>query len=101
MIIGSGQLISRANKAEIAELAVHPNYQNRGVGTAIIHILTQIARERQTPLLEIGAAIENKAALRLYRRLGFGRERLIRLPTNQEAIILKKNLTSERSGKKE
>lgn len=95
IIIGSGQLLPRADKAEIAELAVHPDYRNRGIGTAMIHILTQIARERQNILLEISAAIENEAALRLYRRLGFGRERLIRLPTNQEAIILNKNLTPE------
>lgn len=91
-IVGSGQLILQREKAEIAELAVCSNYRNRGIGTAMIEILTRIAQERNIHMLEIGAAVENQAALRLYRRLGFGRERLLRLPTGQEAIILQKRL---------
>lgn len=87
-IVGSGQLIWRPNKAEIAELAILPVYRNRGIGTAIIQILTQIAREKNTKVLEIGAAVENQSALRLYRRLGFGNERIFRLPDAQKAIFL-------------
>lgn len=94
-IIGSGQLISPSNKGEIAELAVQPHYRNRGIGTALIHILTHIAQERKTTILEIGAAIDNQAALRLYRRLGFGRDRLVSLPDTQEAVILSKYLTRD------
>jgi ribosomal protein S18 acetylase RimI-like enzyme len=97
-VIGSGQLIFQADTAEIAELSVHPTYRNQGIGTAIIHILTQIAQERKTSILEIGADIDNEAALRLYRRLGFGRDRYLRLPNAQEAIVLKKYLAQRRGG---
>lgn len=91
-IIGSGQLIRRGDTAEIAELSVHPGYRNQGIGTALIDILTQIARQQKTSILEIGAEVNNQAALRLYRRLGFGRNRLLNLPTGQKAIILNKSL---------
>jgi ribosomal protein S18 acetylase RimI-like enzyme len=93
VIVGSGQLIPQREKAEIAELVVHPDFRNRGIGTAMIEILTRIAQERNIHMLEIGAAVENQAALRLYRRLGFGRERILRLQTGQEAIILYKRFT--------
>lgn len=92
IIIGSGQLITRGDTAEIAELVVRQDFRNQGIGTALIQILTDIARQRATDLLEIGVAVENQAALRLYRRLGFGRERTIQLPIGQEAVILSKRL---------
>ena len=91
-IIGSGQLINQPDKAEIAELVVRDNYQNRGIGTAVIQILTQIAVEKGIDCIEIGAAIENQQALRLYRRLGFTNERQVQLPGNQKAIFLSKTL---------
>lgn len=96
-IIGSGQLIRQMDKAEIAELSVRQDFQNRGIGMAAIHILTQIATEQQLDLLEIGAAIENEKALRLYRRLGFNNERRLLLPNSEEAIILSKPLTPEKT----
>jgi ribosomal protein S18 acetylase RimI-like enzyme len=91
-IIGSSQLIRRGDTAEIAELFVHPNHRNQGIGSALIDILTQIAQEQKTSILEIGADTNNQAALRLYRRLGFGSERTLCLPNGQEAVILNKNL---------
>jgi ribosomal protein S18 acetylase RimI-like enzyme len=91
-IIGGGQLIYQGETAEIAELSVRADYRNQGVGTAMIHILTQIARERKTSILEIGVDLNNEAALRLYRRLGFGEERTMWLPNAQEAVFLKKVL---------
>jgi ribosomal protein S18 acetylase RimI-like enzyme len=92
VIIGSGQLINRGEKAEISELVVHQDYRNRRIGTAVIQILTELARQNGTDVLEIGVEVENQAALRLYRRLGFGRERSLQLLLGQEAIILSKSL---------
>lgn len=91
-IIGSGQLITRSEKAEISELAVHEDYRNRGIGTAVIQILSELARQCGIDVLEIGVSVENQAALRLYRRLGFGSERPLRPSIGQEAIILTKSL---------
>jgi ribosomal protein S18 acetylase RimI-like enzyme len=92
-IIGSGQLIRQGEKAEIAELVVHKAYRNLGIGTAMIQILSQIAWEKDTQFLEIGAAVENLPAIRLYRRLGFGRDRFLDLPDGQKAVLLTKYLT--------
>jgi ribosomal protein S18 acetylase RimI-like enzyme len=52
--------------------------------------LTRIAKERQLGMVEIGAAVTNQNALRLYRRLGFTNERQIMLPNSEEAILLSK-----------
>lgn len=90
IIIGSGQLIRLIDKAEIAELAVNLNYRNRGIGSAIIHILTGIAGEKGLDMVEIGVTIDNREALKLYRRLGFSQERRVELPGPQEAILLSK-----------
>jgi ribosomal protein S18 acetylase RimI-like enzyme len=97
-IIGSGQLIGQRDTAEIAELIVCAAYRNRGIGTAMIHILTQIAQKKKTKVLEIGVAAENQAALRLYRRLGFGDEHTLRLPGSEDAIILRKYFTPKDQG---
>ncbi|MFZ0548093.1 MAG: GNAT family N-acetyltransferase [Candidatus Promineifilaceae bacterium] len=101
MIIGGGQVFFRTEMAEIAELSVHFDYRNRGIGTAIIHILSQIALDRKISILEIGVAVENQAALRLYRRLGFAWDRYLRLPDAQEAIILRKRLIQKHKGPKD
>ena len=89
-IIGSGQLMCLVGKAEIAELSVNSCYRNRGIGTAIIHILTGVARENGLEPVEIGVTVDNQEALKLYRRLGFSQERRLELPGSQEAILLRK-----------
>jgi ribosomal protein S18 acetylase RimI-like enzyme len=91
IIIGSGQLIRLIDKAEIAELAVNLHYRNRGIGSAIIHILTGIAGQNGLDMVEIGVTVDNREALKLYRRLGFSQERRVELPGPQEAILLRKS----------
>jgi ribosomal protein S18 acetylase RimI-like enzyme len=89
-IIGSGQLIVYSDKAEIAELFISESFQNRKIGTAVIQILTRIAKEQQVGLLEIGATPQNEKALRLYRRLGFDNVRHLQLPGSEKAVLLSK-----------
>jgi ribosomal protein S18 acetylase RimI-like enzyme len=86
--IASGQLIRHANRAEIADLAVAPAYQNQGVGTALITILARVAAFAGFEQVEIGVMAGNSDALKLYQRLGFYLLRRIPLPGDAEALVL-------------
>lgn len=76
-VIGFGQLTLWPRGGEISDLIVNENLRGRGVGTAIIQYLTQEARRTRSPVVEIGAALSNPGAVRLYRRLGFVDERTV------------------------
>ena len=92
-IVGRGQLQIYANAAEIADLLVAPAYRDQGIGTALIAVLTNIARHMRRPLLEIGVMPDNVRVLALYQRLGFTISREIRLPqTGKTGIILERLL---------
>lgn len=66
-----GQLILWSECGEISDLIVTSAYRRRGVGTAIIQTLVHHARELNLKCVEIGVAMSNPNALRLYRWLGF------------------------------
>ncbi|QFU87434.1 GNAT family N-acetyltransferase [Amycolatopsis sp. YIM 10] len=54
------------------DLAVHPDWHGRGIGTAAIHRLaTHLIEERGHHRLTIDPAAENERAIAVYRRLGF------------------------------
>ena len=54
----------------LVDLALVPQYRNRGIGTAILAALIDEAQAAQLPV-RLRVAAGNEAALRLYLRLGF------------------------------
>jgi len=94
-IVGSGKLIRLPRKAEIADLAVTPIWQRRGIGTAMIHLLIAEAAQWGYGLVEIGAEISNSGALSLYRRLGFGEARECIRPGKEPAILLSRRIKED------
>ena len=91
-LVGSGELIIYPHGAELANLFVVPQYRGRGIGTAMIIVLSRIARHWQLTGLEIGVECQNERALALYRRLGFVDDREVKLPGGETAVILHKTL---------
>lgn len=91
-LVGSGELILYPHGTELANLFVIPPYRSRGIGTAMIIILSRIARHWELTDLEIGVACQNERALALYRRLGFTDDREVKLPEGGTAVILHKTL---------
>lgn len=59
----------REEDVHLRELIVHPDFQGRGVGTALLHDVMQHAGMRQVPV-HLGTFVLNRA-LSLYLRLGF------------------------------
>ncbi len=78
-VVGFGQLTLWPRGAEISDLAVSAPWRGQGVGTALIDRLIRVAREMHADAIEIGVALRNQDALRLYRRLGFQEGRILEL----------------------
>lgn len=55
----------------VEELAAHPDYQGRGVGTFMLEQLAHLARVRGCTHLVLEVAENNEAALRWYRKRNF------------------------------
>lgn len=68
----AGLLNVEREPAEIflANLQIHPDFQNRGLGTAVLRALLESARNLDSPI-RLQVLKVNTAALRLYARLGF------------------------------
>ena len=90
--IGSGELLIYPHGAELANLYVVPPHRGRGVGTAMLIVLSRIARHLDQPALEIGVHPDNGRAQRLYERLGFTLDREMLLSGGEKARILRKRL---------
>lgn len=69
--VGFLHLGSRGGPADWLEtLFVLPSWQNRGIGTAAVHLAEEIVQS-YSDFLHIEAVARNEGAIRLYRKLGY------------------------------
>lgn len=66
-IIGSGI----AGEAEIYALIVNPAFRKQGWGQRLLAVFTDICRDRAIEVIHLEVAVDNVAALALYRQGGF------------------------------
>jgi ribosomal protein S18 acetylase RimI-like enzyme len=78
-LVGFGQLTLWPSTAEISDVIVAEAWRGQGIGSALIRRLLRAAHEMAMDRAEIGVALRNDRALRLYRRLGFEYGRTIDL----------------------
>lgn len=64
------RVVRRADYVEIAGVQVHPDWQSRGIGSAVITEIVDEGRAAGVPV-ELDVAKDNPDAERLYSRLGF------------------------------
>jgi len=57
--------------AEIHEIVVHPNWQGRGIGKALMKMALEYARERDKSTVELWVGVSNHRAINFYRKFGF------------------------------
>ncbi len=72
-VIGATIVVRSEGKALIADVAVDPSAQGRGVGRAMLVATLRALRERREPLIALAVTEENERARRLYEHLGFVR----------------------------
>jgi len=65
-------------RAVVEELAVAPEYQNRGVGSALLHYVMEFYRQRGVPYMEL-IANRHAPAYAFYLKQGFRENRTYRL----------------------
>lgn len=69
--VGFMSLIERTHEIEIEWLAVHKDYQSKGIGSALIRYAMSFAKKKNKEFLIVRTSSRNERALRFYRRLGF------------------------------
>jgi putative acetyltransferase len=65
-------------------ITVHDDYQNIGIGTALLQYLIEIAKSRGLKKVWLTVNVDNERALNLYRKLGFMVEGTLRKETCYE-----------------
>jgi ribosomal protein S18 acetylase RimI-like enzyme len=71
-LIGMGGLKQKdAMRVELCNLHLHPDYQGQGLGKRMAAALMEDARELGYETIELHVTITQKAALGLYKKLGF------------------------------
>ncbi len=71
-------LPENAHVTEVSGLAVHPGARRHGVASALLTAAERQARERHAAKLSLRVLSTNRPAIRLYRRLRFQREGILR-----------------------
>jgi ribosomal-protein-alanine N-acetyltransferase len=81
------------DEAHITNLAVHPDYRNRGVGSEFLGILLEKAKNLGAKLATLEVRTSNKAGQRLYEKFGFrkvGIRKGYYAYTGEDAIVMEK-----------
>lgn len=58
-------------EAHITNIAVAPNYQAKGIGSSLINLMIDKARQNNCECISLEVRVDNDKAKRLYRQLGF------------------------------
>jgi len=100
VVVGFAVAWSVGDQAELGNVAVAKDWRSRGVGERIVReVVTRLAR-RGVKEIFLEVRVSNRAARRLYERLGFveiGRRRNYYVRPSEDAIVMRKRLRNRRS----
>jgi ribosomal-protein-alanine N-acetyltransferase len=77
MVVGYALAFQSRTRAEIHSIAVAPGQRGRGVAAALLRRTLALLRRRGFETVSLNVRLENKAAIGLYRKLGFQRVRRV------------------------
>jgi [ribosomal protein S18]-alanine N-acetyltransferase len=90
-LIGLGCLWAILEEAHITILAIHPRFQNQGLGQALLWALLNCANQRQLERATLEVRSSNLAAVYLYKKFGFkeaGRRKRYYEDTGEDALVM-------------
>jgi len=94
-VAGYASLYIAADEIQIGNLAVSPDYHQRGIGTMIMEHILNLASELKTRLLILEVRPSNEAACKLYVKFGFkkaGRRKYYYHKPVEDALIMIKGM---------
>ncbi|AHM57060.1 ABC-type nitrate/sulfonate/bicarbonate transport system, permease component RimI [Peptoclostridium acidaminophilum DSM 3953] len=94
-IAGYGGIWFIAGEGHITNIAVHPDFRNRGLGRAIVKGLIEESLKRKIEAMTLEVRISNETAIGLYKSLGFksaGVRPGYYTDSNEDALIMWKEL---------
>jgi len=77
-IAGYATTCAAKERAELASIAVDPDFRAHGVGAALMEYTASALKRKQVPSWYLMVRISNESAIRFYRRFGFIRSRTVR-----------------------
>jgi len=95
LVVGYIGLWLIAGEGHITNVAVHPDYRQRGIGRRLLEAAADLCRLRSARRMTLEVRVSNLVAQRLYRDLGFvsaGIRRGYYRDNNEDAIIMWKDL---------
>lgn len=70
-LLGHGVMSLAAGECHLLNICIHPDYQRRGLGRAMIEYLLKLAQHRNAHVALLEVRISNRAAYNLYMQMGF------------------------------
>lgn len=70
-LLGHGIMSLAAGECHLLNICIHPDYQRRGLGRALIEYLLKLAQHRNAQVALLEVRISNRAAYNLYMQMGF------------------------------
>lgn len=70
-LLGHGIMSLAAGECHLLNICIHPDYQRRGLGRALIEYLLKVAQHRNAQVALLEVRISNRAAYNLYMQMGF------------------------------
>lgn len=97
-LAGHGIMSIGAEECHLLNICIHPEYQRRGLGRALINFLLLLARRKRAQVALLEVRVSNVSAYKLYTQLGFDEIGIRKdyYPARygrEDAIILARDLT--------
>jgi ribosomal-protein-alanine N-acetyltransferase len=90
-VAGYASLYQAADELQIGNLAVSPDFHQRGIGTRLLEYIINLAHDNQKRLVVLEVRESNTAALNLYKKFGFkvaGKRKYYYHKPVEDAIIM-------------
>lgn len=85
-----------AGEGHVTNVAVHPDYRERGIGKSLLQAVEEVATARGHRRMTLEVRVSNESAHRLYCKLGYvdaGIRRGYYRDNNEDAIVMWKDIT--------